>query len=218
MERNPVNVVVIAGRCLLVCVTFAAASEVVAQPRDSAIGAAVESTRRPSNNRATSTLLTQLESVEPPRVGSPPANLEVSGRLVGVVERMWRHSPTFRRQCAHLGSARLSVTLGVHVRADHRFRALSQVHIDRGAPKRADVQINFRHSRDAVELVAHELEHLIELLDGVELTQQLKRGAARLTAQDHYETLRAVEVGRRVAREVRAQELVARKEHATRGK
>jgi hypothetical protein len=65
------------------------------------------------------------------------------------------------------------------------------------------VEIDPRYG-SLVELIAHELEHVIEQLDGVDLASQITRGdTARSPRRGHYETLRAVTMGRRVAEEVR---------------
>jgi hypothetical protein len=61
-----------------------------------------------------------------------------------------------------------------------------------------------RLNAETVELIAHELEHVLEHLDGVNLVA--KAGHHRsgvLLAGEAYETERAIEVGQRVAREVR---------------
>ena len=52
---------------------------------------------------------------------------------------------------------------------------------------------------ETVELIAHELEHVLEYLDGVS-----DRHRSGVTLGDGYETERAIKAGQRVAREVRA--------------
>ncbi len=52
------------------------------------------------------------------------------------------------------------------------------------------------------ELIAHELEHILEQLDGVDLQAQAGNGAVWKSERASYETRRAIETGRRVAREI----------------
>ena len=65
-------------------------------------------------------------------------------------------------------------------------------------------RVLIRVSADTVELIAHELEHVLEHLEGVNLSVQASRHRSGVTMEvDAYETDRAIEVGQRVAREVR---------------
>jgi hypothetical protein len=68
----------------------------------------------------------------------------------------------------------------------------------RGAVTSADVVLPF--GRDHVELIAHELEHVLEQVEGV----TVKTSACRADGPtgEALESCRAVEMGRRVAREV----------------
>ena len=59
-------------------------------------------------------------------------------------------------------------------------------------------------SAQAVELIAHELEHVIESVEGVEFLMESRRGTSRVSVSGGaYETQRAIETSRRVAQEVR---------------
>jgi hypothetical protein len=54
------------------------------------------------------------------------------------------------------------------------------------------------------ELIAHEIEHVLEQLDGVDLPVKSRlrgSGVKRLTELEAYETTRAIVTGQRVARE-----------------
>ena len=55
------------------------------------------------------------------------------------------------------------------------------------------------------EYLAHEIEHVLEQIDGVNLRWAFEQrlDGVRLTAAEHFETTRAVAVGRTVADEVR---------------
>ena len=64
---------------------------------------------------------------------------------------------------------------------------------------------------DPAEWVAHEFEHLIEQLDGVDLHDLERRGqGAWKSGNQMFETERAINVGRRVSREMREPAITAR--------
>jgi Tol biopolymer transport system component len=129
-----------------------------------------------------------------------PANI-TAGSFQPVVETMWRRSPTFRRQCARISAAgRLSVILLPEtVLGRPSFFARTVMKYDNGALISAQVYITPLH--DPVELIAHEFEHVLEQLDGIDLTAHLGTGSVSQREDGGMETLRAIEVGRRVARE-----------------
>jgi hypothetical protein len=201
MERVSVKFGIVIGRCVLTGTALAASAHANAQPRY-ALGVTKWDTAAATAPAATSTLLSVVGRKETPRPAGRPANLQPEGRLQRVMERMWEHSPTFRRQCARLAQTSLPVTLRIRWFDRQPFRALSRIEAEDGRLKQADVQINARHSFSTVELIAHELEHLIEIVDGVDLALQVKRGVATRTGPRCFETQRADEVGKRVAREV----------------
>jgi hypothetical protein len=80
--------------------------------------------------------------------------------------------------------------------------------IDGGVLRRADVGVGFNNEEATVEIIAHELEHVLEQLDGVDLHQatgHVRRvGDFRAWGEHAYETERARQVGRSAAREYRA--------------
>jgi Tol biopolymer transport system component len=139
-----------------------------------------------------------LSAGERPDPGVPP-NLN-AGAFQPIVERMWRGSPTFRRQCSRLAAEpQLTVSIRADVTSRRSTRAESEMARRRGALVRADIVL---HSpRDAVELIAHEVEHIIEQLDGAE-PQRTESCEGHANLPGIVETCRAVEAGRRVAREV----------------
>jgi Tol biopolymer transport system component len=130
-----------------------------------------------------------------------PLNVAL-GSFQPVVETMWRRSPTFRRQCARLSAAgQLSVVLLPEDAARHpSFFARTVMTNDNGALRSAHVYITRFHN--PVELIAHEFEHVLEQLDGIDLSAHLSTGNVSRREDGALETLRATEVGRRVAREV----------------
>lgn len=133
----------------------------------------------------------------------PPINLQVDPFIRPVVDRMWQASPTFRRQCRRLAAEpELKVTLS---REDQPSRA-SFANARTAFMFRGNVlvgaQVYLKPSEKGAEFIAHELEHILEQLDGVDLDAQAGNGAVWKGDRTSFETRRAIEVGRRVAREI----------------
>jgi hypothetical protein len=133
-----------------------------------------------------------------------PVNLDVAEGLRPILQTMWQHSRTFRAQCARIERApSLQVVLtrerGTHpstsgartqfTRSNHRFHAAVILSLDVA-------------SNSLIELIAHELEHVVEQLDGVHLTGRAEKGISR-NARDTFDTARASHIGQQVALEVR---------------
>jgi hypothetical protein len=121
------------------------------------------------------------------------------------IEELWHRSPTFRRQVARLTAGSLLVTIEpCWTHCPSTVRAQTTVEYQHGVPARATVQIQGRPSETA-ELIAHELEHVIEQLDGVDLARLASRGnpVVQLDQNGHYETGRAQYIGRIAAVEYR---------------
>ena len=64
------------------------------------------------------------------------------------------------------------------------------------------VDIHLTTLDDSIEFIAHELEHVIEQLDAVDLDAQTRTGTVWKREDGAFETRRAIEIGKRVAREV----------------
>ena len=64
------------------------------------------------------------------------------------------------------------------------------------------VDIHLTSFDEPVELIAHEIEHVIEQLDGIDLETHVRTGTVSKREDGAFETRRAIEVGRRVARDV----------------
>jgi hypothetical protein len=132
-----------------------------------------------------------------------PPGSDVAAAARPLIEKMWRTSPTFRRQCARLieASAALVVTLDYPRHIPHT-NALSTIRRDGGL--RAHIRLRGADPRGA-EILAHEIEHVLEQADGVDLPVALAgrvHGASLVRRPDFFETRRATVVGRIVAREV----------------
>ena len=108
-----------------------------------------------------------------PRQLALPANLIVARLYEPLVEAMLRDSPTFRRQCVRIAAeAGLTVHLSVNPpprRFDRRATTRMTQH---ALGLTAIVEIGALD--DTQELIAHELEHVIEQLDGVDLAARAR--------------------------------------------
>jgi hypothetical protein len=153
-----------------------------------------------------SMVLPDASGVGPVAEDDLPANLVGPQNLKRLLLRMWRHSPTFRRQCARI---RAEPRLRVRV---YTATSISQsggraaTHIHRGAAGilEADVHLAIARASEFTELLAHELEHIIEQLDGVDLSRLARLAPVTVwpTGNQRFETQRATQTGRLVAAEV----------------
>lgn len=135
-----------------------------------------------------------------------PQNLRVPPAYRPYVEMMVRWSPTFRRQCLRLANAPwLTIVLRpLPARPSEFVRARTHFSIDSRSQMTATMTIGAVD--DQVELIAHEIEHVIEQLDGVDLRARARLPATGVTSCDDdsgYETIRAIRAGRAAADEVR---------------
>jgi hypothetical protein len=136
------------------------------------------------------------------RVACAP-NLKASAAYQSLVDAMLVRSPTFRRQCARIAAAPyLSVIIRSDPPVGTRARALTEIQRLSGGRVEAFVKVGF--SAETGELIAHEIEHILEQLDGVDLPVKARlrgSGVRRLAELEAYETTRAIVTGQRVARE-----------------
>ena len=129
----------------------------------------------------------------------PPVNLR-GGVYQSLIEQMWRASPTFRQQCLTIArEPGLRVTFRtVSASGGIGVRARTEIVRKRGKVVLAEVVLLTLDG--VVELIAHEMEHVVEQLEGVRLRGHGCRGSTG--RRDWFESCRAHEMGRRVAREV----------------
>ena len=138
----------------------------------------------------------------PPGVEAPP-NLAVPSGFQSAIATLLERSPMFRRQCVRLAAApHLAVVVRLLHPNSSSARARTQIRRD-GGQLIASVEIN--PYGDFTELLAHELEHVIEQLDGIDLAAKatVARSGVRNCADGTFETSRAVRVGTLVALEAR---------------
>jgi hypothetical protein len=125
----------------------------------------------------------------------------VSGELRAVTEQAWQDSPTFRDQCRKLAAvgARMIVQ---PASSREMWRAQTRIHRTNDGATIAYARV--RPGAESVELIAHELEHVIEYVDGIKFLMEAHPGTSRVKLSGGaFETQRAIDTVRRVAQEVR---------------
>ena len=136
-----------------------------------------------------------------------PPNLIVPPVFRRVVDSMVRGSATFRRQCLRIANAPgMTIVLDwFHPHATDHLRARTVLSTTPDGRRYATVGI--RPLDDPVELIAHEMEHVIEQLDAVDLRTLATvptSGVRGCDCRDQgFETIRAIRAGRAAAEEVR---------------
>jgi hypothetical protein len=140
------------------------------------------------------------------RVSLPP-NLVVPAMYRPLLETMLRDSPTFRRQCVRIAA---EPGLTVHLTATpppRRFDHRAMTRLTRDGQGHLTAGVNIGAFEDTPELIAHEFEHIIEQLDGVDLAARAAIAHTGVVAIGHrgavFETIRAQRVGARVVSELR---------------
>jgi hypothetical protein len=130
-----------------------------------------------------------------------PCRLTVIGELRAVAELAWQDSPTFRDQCRKLAAAGASMIVQP---ASSREMWRAQTRIRRTDDGATIAFARVRPCTDSVELIAHELEHVVEYLEGIKFLMEARRAGSRVKLSGGaYETQRAIDAGRRAAQEVR---------------
>ena len=131
-----------------------------------------------------------------------PCRIVVPQPLREIVDDAWRLSATFRRQCHDLAAARAVVVLTLRARFARTAQADTAIGINDAGVVVATVSVPL--DERTVELVAHELEHVVERATGTDLAGESRRRDSGIWRTfGGFETQRAIEAGKRVAREVR---------------
>jgi hypothetical protein len=136
-----------------------------------------------------------------------PSNIVAPDVVRGVAAAMLRASPTFRRQCARLASAPDLIVTVYNTQMPGSRPYVASTRIYRRADGRLAADVHIAPGGDREELLAHEFEHIIEQLDGIDLVALAKRpgtGVHVVPNASEFETDRAVTIGRQVASEMRA--------------
>jgi hypothetical protein len=201
-------------RRFAVCLAWpAAALLAVWLPGPVAAGQSMSAAGQPLGTRGAG--LEYLGVRSPSSVSAPPAiansclpagpglksPLAVSKELGPLVRRLWEASPTFRRQCARLGEAVVTIVIELDPKMDRKkMNAFTRIDMAHGLVRAATTQLRVWEP----EYLAHEIEHVLEHVDGVDLRRSARGGLAgvRETQARVFETARAIAIGRVVAREV----------------
>jgi hypothetical protein len=133
-----------------------------------------------------------------------PPHSDIPAICRPLLDDMWRGSATFRRQWIRLAAARVQIAITFDTAPNDQTRAQSK--ISRRAGLRVRISLRLV-GLDAIALLAHELEHVLEQLDGVDLAHAVAshvHGAKANGTPPVFETRRAIVVGRLVAAEVQA--------------
>jgi hypothetical protein len=141
-----------------------------------------------------------------PRQLGAPANLIAPPMYRPLIESMLRDSPTFRRQCTRIGAeALLTVRLAINPTLP-RSEVRATTRVTRDANGHVSAVIEIGSLRDTAELIAHELEHIIEQLDGIDLAARAALPRSGVTwigyGAGMFETTRAKRVGLKVVSEL----------------
>ncbi len=136
-----------------------------------------------------------------------PASLTVTPLYRVLVRTMLERSPTFRRQCARLAAAGDQLTIELRGESNmlgHRAPAWTTIRRHAGG---LHAVMTITPTGKGPELIAHEVEHVIEQMDGVDLHNMSRLAATGVRQCDcgdfnAFETTRAIRTGQRVAREV----------------
>lgn len=136
-----------------------------------------------------------------------PLNLSIPDCMKPALCKMLDRSPTFRRQCREIDQSR-RLRIVIKLVADipwPRCRALSTVKRYRDGRLVITTMIVAARN-DYVEMIAHEFEHAVEQIEGLDLRKLAFAEGGRVyrTEDGIFETKRAIEAGLIVASEFRS--------------
>jgi hypothetical protein len=153
------------------------------------------------------TLNEVADNAQRPEHTDLPPNIQVTADLQHVVAFMLRDSRTFRRQCGLIGDRqRLHVQITLEVHPGWRWAAArARADLARYEYGRITAQVRVWSRADAIELIAHELEHVLEFAEGVNYRALalLQPGSVWGGDRGAFETMRATVAGATVKREVK---------------
>ena len=147
----------------------------------------------------------EASAAVPSAVVVRPLNITIDALLAPLVEKLLRQSPTVRRQWEAIGASRLvrvSLISSPLLRESTAARARTAVSRYEAGGVRAIVELP--SAVDITELLAHELEHVLEQIEGLNLPALAKDGSPGVQelGRGVYETERARNAGFAAMREV----------------
>jgi hypothetical protein len=143
------------------------------------------------------------------RLSPLPVNVAMPRDLARVLERIYERSPAFRAQCERIAAAsHMRVTVRINTAIPSRCRAFT-IMTRRGYDIVADVHLP--PTNGLIELVAHEFEHVIEQIEGLDLKRlaRVKGSGVHELEGRVFETDRAQRAGRVVLAEMERRDRVA---------
>ena len=191
---------------LVVAATVGAADRVLAQAR---AARSFDSRRLCIHQRASGTLTFGFarQAAELPAAITAasvlPRGSQIPSAAKELVERCGASPRAFRRQCVRLTEASVEIVISLDF-PRHRSNANAETVMTRKGGLRAHIHMRAADIF-AAELLAHEIEHILEQLDDVDLALAVAErvdGARLVNQPAAFETSRAIAVGRAVAREV----------------
>ncbi len=138
---------------------------------------------------------------EPARRVALPPSVAIDEALRERIEESVARSPTLQRQLAAVAGAPVIVEVHVRLGQLSAFRR-AETTIDRYESGFIRARILIPTNADFVELLAHELEHIVEQIEGVDLAAIERTGLANRDGSGVFETVRARDAGRAAAMEV----------------
>ena len=134
-----------------------------------------------------------------------PTNIVIQAELRAAVARLWEGSPTFRAQCVKIGEHRryrVAVVVEPALTLSRNMRAQCVMRIYSTGLVTARVMVPLKHIVD--ELIPHELEHIVEHIEGVNVKRDANRQGtgAYEVSRGNIETDRAMRVGRQARQEL----------------
>jgi hypothetical protein len=133
-----------------------------------------------------------------------PANLHVANSYREWMVDLIARSPTLRRQCEAITSA---LHVQIYLESSRYLTGCCRARANFTRDGRSiHVVIEIPITADFPELLAHELEHVVEQIEGLNLREMARapRSGVREVGTNIYETNRATTAGRTAARETRA--------------
>jgi len=147
---------------------------------------------------------------------SMPVNVQMPLPLQLALDQLLVQSSTLRRQCAAIAAASTRAHLVIQVARPDMASCRARASFAWTSAGRLDVRIDVPFTRDFPELIAHELEHVVEQIEGLNLRRLSEQPASGVegVATGTFETARARDAGRRAALEVQTQVRLVRAQEA----
>jgi hypothetical protein len=147
-------------------------------------------------------IVSPVQAADDPGMHHLPGAIETTTDLRQHMEMMLQRSATFRQQCRQLDAPRVRVEIHRDVRlSDKAYRALTVI---RRSDDRIVASVEITGFGDPTEWLAHEIEHVLEQIDGVDIRRLVRtRHDAWPSTAGAFETMRAIRAGQTVRQEVR---------------